>query len=239
MNWKIIRLDTTDSTHDAIRRIDGERVVVTADYQNAGHGQGQNKWESERGKNLLFSAKMPVPAIPANRQFLLSMAGALALKDVLEDYADGFSLKWPNDIYWKDSKISGTIIDTVISGKVIGQCIYGIGINVNQRVFTSDAPNPVSLCTVVGHDVDKEEVLEKFLQRLENRMETLAKQRYDDIAAEYADSLYRRVGRYEYEDCHGRFYAEIAEILSNGHLVLCDSDGKRRDYELKEVKFII
>ncbi len=239
MNWQTVKLDTTTSTHEIIKRTDGDYVVVVADYQEAGHGQGQNKWESERGKNLLFSVKMPVPEIPANRQFLLSMAGALALKDVLDDYADGFTLKWPNDIYWQDRKTSGTIIDTTISGKVISQCIYGIGINLNQRVFTGDAPNPVSLCTIVGHDVDRNEVLEKFLCRLVNRMDDLAKYRYDDVTSEYSVSLYRRNGFYEYEDCSGRFSAEIVEVLPNGHLVLCDSNGKSRDYELKEVKFII
>ena len=239
MNWQTVKLDTAVSTHDLIKRTDGDRVVVVADYQEAGRGQGQNKWESERGKNLLFSVKTPVPAIPANRQFLLSMAGALALKDVLDDYAEAFTLKWPNDIYWHDSKISGTIIDTAISGKVICQCIYGIGININQRIFTSDAPNPVSLCTIVGHDVDRDGVMEKFLHRLENRMDALEKYRYDDVTAEYVGSLYRRSGFFEYEDCCGRFSAEIVGVMPNGHLVLCDSDGKRRDYELKEVKFII
>lgn len=239
MNWQTVRLDTTASTHDFIKRSDGDRVVVVADYQEAGRGQGQNKWESERGKNLLFSVKMPVPAIPANCQFLLSMVGALALKDVLNGYAEGFALKWPNDIYWHDSKLSGTIIDTAISGKVICQCIYGVGININQRVFTGDAPNPVSLCTIVGHDVDRDEVLRKFLQRLENRMDALEKHRYDDVTAEYVSSLYRRSGFHEYEDCYGKFSAEIIGVMPNGYLVLCDSDGKRRDYELKEVKFII
>ena len=92
MNWQTVKLDTAVSTHDLIKRTDGDRVVVVADYQEAGRGQGQNKWESERGKNLLFSVKTPVPAIPANRQFLLSMTGALALKDVLDDYAEGFTL---------------------------------------------------------------------------------------------------------------------------------------------------
>lgn len=239
MNWQTERYDTVASTHDVVKRIDGDRVVVVADYQEAGRGQGQNRWESERGKNLLFSVKMPVPAIPANRQFLLSMAGALALRDVLEGYANGFTLKWPNDIYWKDSKISGTIIDTVVTGKVISKCIYGIGININQCVFTSDAPNPVSLCTITGKETDRDEVLGKFLCQLEKRVDALAEHRYDDIAAEYSHNLYRRNGFHEYEDCHGRFSAEITEVLPNGHLVLCDSEGKKRDYELKEVKFII
>lgn len=239
MNWHIIRLDTTDSTHEYIRHLDDDRVVVVAGYQNAGRGQGQNKWESERDKNLLFSVKTPISDIPANRQFLLSMAGALAVKDVLDCYSDGFTLKWPNDIYWHDSKISGTIIDTSISGKVISQCIYGVGINVNQRIFMSDAPNPVSLYNVIGRETNLNHILDKFLLQLQHRLDALADGRYDDISREYLTCLYRRSGYYEYEDCKGRFSAEIKDILHNGHLLLHDSDGNDRDYELKEVKFII
>ncbi len=239
MNWKIIKLDTTDSTHEYIKHLDDDRVVVVADYQNAGHGQGSNKWESEKGKNLLFSVKTPVMDIPANRQFLLSMAGALAVKDVLDYYAEGFSLKWPNDIYWHDSKISGTIIDTSISGRVISQCIYGIGINVNQCTFLSDAPNPVSLYNIIGKETDRDIILDKFLHQLDRRLNALSEYLYDDITEEYKANLYRRMGFHDYEDDNGRFSAEIKDILPNGHLLLCDSDGKERNYELKEVKFII
>lgn len=239
MSWRIIKLETTDSTQTYVKGVDGDRVVVQADYQAAGHGQGKNKWESERGKNLLFSVKTKVPAIPANRQFLLSMAGALALRDVLEGYADGFNLKWPNDIYWQDSKISGTIIDTTVAGKVISQCIYGIGINVNQLTFASDAPNPVSLCTIIGRETDRDRILDGFLSQLDKRLADLADRRYEETIAEYKGKLYRRTGFYEYEDANGRFIAEIKDVLPNGHLVLCDSAGMTRDYELKEVKFII
>ena len=213
MNWKIIKLDTTDSTHEYIKHLDDSRVVVTADYQHAGHGQGNNKWESEKGKNLLFSVKTPVRDIPANRQFLLSMAGALALKDVLGQYAGGFSLKWPNDIYWHDSKISGTIIDTSISGKLISQCIYGIGINVNQRTFLSDAPNPVSLYNIIGKETDRDTILDHFLHHLDCRLNALADHLYDDITTEYKSHLYRRSGFHDYEDANGRFSASIKRIL--------------------------
>ena len=239
MSWRIIKLETTDSTQTYVKGVDGDRVVVQADYQAAGHGQGKNKWESERGKNLLFSVKTKVSAIPANRQFLLSMAGALALRNVLEGYADGFNLKWPNDIYWKDSKISGTIIDTTVAGKVISQCIYGIGINVNQMTFASDAPNPVSLCNIIGRETDRDRILNGFLSQLDKRLEDLVDCRYEETTAEYRQNLYRRTGFYEYEDANGRFIAEIKDVLPNGHLVLRDSVGMTRDYELKEVKFII
>lgn len=239
MKWHIKKLDTVGSTNDFIKTMNEKWAVACADFQQAGRGQAQNKWESERGKNLLFSVKMPTPPIPADKQYLLSMAGALALKETLDSYAYGFTLKWPNDIYWENGKISGTLIETAISGRLIRQCIYGIGINVNQRIFLSDAPNPISLYGIINKETDRDELLKIFLSKLETYISVLEEQRFDEVVSAYNKNLYRRVGFYQYEDKNGRFEAEIAEVRANGYLVLRDRAGKRREYELKEVKFII
>ena len=149
MQHKIIHLAQTASTNDYLRALpspqDDCMTVVYADWQTAGRGQGSNKWESEAGKNLLFSILVCPTSVDITRQFVLSMAGALAVKAALDKYTDGISLKWPNDIYWHDRKISGTLIETSVKGRTLARCIYGIGLNVNQREFHSDAPNPVSL----------------------------------------------------------------------------------------------
>ena len=108
MKKKIIRLKETTSTNDYIRTCDlsdrYDLLVVSADYQTAGRGQGTNTWESEPGKNLLFSMLTHPTSVPLGRQFLLSMAEALALKEALDSFVEGFEVKWPNDIYWKDSR---------------------------------------------------------------------------------------------------------------------------------------
>ena len=108
MDWKIIHLDETDSTNSWLREQQGEEdIVVTTDYQSAGRGCGTNSWESERGKNLLFSVRCHPTDIPANRQFVISEAIALAISDSLTTYIDKVSVKWPNDIYVGNRKICG------------------------------------------------------------------------------------------------------------------------------------
>ena len=103
-------------------------TVVVADYQTAGKGQGTNTWESEAGKNLLFSVLVHPTMLPVRSQFLLSEAGALALKEALADYVkDDIRLKWPNDIYWKDKKLSGTLIETKLAAGRIKDCVFGGG----------------------------------------------------------------------------------------------------------------
>lgn len=242
MNINIIRLQETDSTNNYLKGYQPadakETTIVVADHQTAGKGQGSHTWESEIGKNLLFSILTHPTYVPVRQQFLLSMAGALAIKDALDTYADGFTLKWPNDVYWHDQKISGTLIETTVGSHGIKRCIFGIGININQTVFLSDAPNPVSLCQIVGREVDREEVLGKVVEAFVKYDELLWRADYIDIAGIYHASLYRRTGYHWYEDKDGRFEGALVEIEDDGHLILHDRTGMIRSYAFGELKFV-
>lgn len=242
MKRKIIRLDEIDSTNRYLRKYqeteDEEMVVVVADYQTAGKGQGVHTWESEKGKNLLFSIKLHPHWVPVRRQFVLSMAEALALKNALDSYVNGISLKWPNDVYWNDKKISGTLIEASVDSKGINTCIFGTGVNVNQTVFRSDAPNPVSLAQILGHEVDREEVLQKILDAFESYYELLRRADYQDVSGIYHLALYRREGYHRYQDADGEFEGAFVEVEDDGHLILHDEKGVIRSYAFGELKFL-
>ena len=241
MEEKIIRLKEIDSTNRFLRELkdeqEDEMVVAVADFQTAGKGQGSHTWESEAGKNLLFSIKVHPRWVPVRQQVLLSMAGAIAIKEALETYVDGITLKWPNDVYWNDKKISGTLIETSIDSKGIKTCIFGIGINVNQEAFHSDAPNPVSLRQILGHEVDKDELLQKVIGGFRRYYELLRRADYMDVSGIYHLSLYRRKGFHRYEDADGDFEGAFVEVEDDGHLILHDKQGVIRSYSFGEVKF--
>lgn len=243
MNKKIIRLDETDSTNNFLRSYhpaEGEEMtVVTAEHQTAGRGQGHNSWESEAGKNLTFSILIHPVMVPVASQFLLSMCGAVALKDALDKYASDIALKWPNDIYRKDRKLSGTLIENTLGGGHIRDCVYGVGINVNQTVFRSDAPNPVSLAQIAGHELDRGQLLDEIISSFENTYKLIADGDYIDLAAMYHDSLYRKHGFHKYRDADGEFSAAIVEVQDDGHLILRDKEGRISEYAFKEVEFVI
>ena len=166
---KIIRLAETDSTNNYLREQCAkarlpEGSLVIADFQTAGKGQVGNSWESEAGKNLMFSILLYPDSLPANRQFLISQIASLSVKETLEGYTDSVKVKWPNDIYWKDRKICGMLIENDLSGQHLYCSVIGIGLNINQEIFRSDAPNPVSLTQITGKVYDREEVLARFLR---------------------------------------------------------------------------
>lgn len=239
---KQIFVDETHSTNRLLREYKGEQgslmTVLTADYQTAGCGQGTNSWESERGMNLLCSILLHPTNVPPARQFVLLEAAALAIRKTLCLYTGGFSIKWPNDIYYKDCKISGTLSECVISSSGIKSCIIGIGININQQLFRSDAPNPISLYQIIGRPTHRGEVLDRLLVALEEYMTTVAQGRSDDIHNEYSHALYRCDGMHRYRDSTGEFMARIEKIKPNGHLILYKEDGTLGEYAFKEVSFI-
>ena len=242
MKTKIIRLEEIDSTNRYLKNYreegDEEMIVAVADYQAAGKGQGTHTWESEKGKNLLFSIKVYPHWIPVRRQFVLSMAGALAVKDALDSYVENITLKWPNDVYWNDHKISGTLIENTIDSKGIKSCVFGIGLNVNQLVFHSDAPNPVSLAQILGHEVDRDEVLKKILDGFEKYYELLRRADYMDVSGIYHLSLYRRKGFHPYRDADGEFEGALVEVEDDGHLILHDRQGRIRSYAFGEISIV-
>jgi BirA family biotin operon repressor/biotin-[acetyl-CoA-carboxylase] ligase len=234
MEWEIIHIAETDSTNRWLRGRGGEGdMVVVADYQTAGKGQGTNSWESERGKNLLFSVLYHPQRIPANRQFHISMAVSLAIADALGEHIGDVSIKWPNDIYWRNAKICGILIENRLLGQTIRDSIIGVGVNVNQRQFHSNAPNPVSLWQIHGHETDRELLLQSILDKF-----TLYINK-KEIKTQYLHQLYRRKGFHPYADKEGSFMAEIVDVEDDGHLLLCDDNGQQRRYAFKEVSFVI
>ena len=117
--------------------------------------------------------------------------------------------------------------------------ILGTGINVNQRRFTSDAPNPVSLSQITGSDESIDRLLERILQAFDDYYRRVLEGDYAGISHEYHEALYRRKGFYRYRDADGEFDAELVGVAYDGRLSLCDSEGRQRSYAFKEVEFII
>lgn len=243
VEWQVISLDQVASTNTYLDRLDGdlsqpEGYVVLAHTQSAGRGQRGNSWEAESCKNLTFSYLLRPLMIRPQEQFILSQAVSLALVDVLSQYADGFSVKWPNDIYYRDRKIAGILIEHTLSGEEILRSIVGIGLNVNQMTFKSDAPNPVSLSQITGRTYDLKELLNAVLQATGIRYQMCGNQP-DRIRTDYMQCLYRKSGFYRYRDRNGIFEAAIDTVLPDGCLVLCRRSGISNKYAFKEISFIL
>ena len=241
---QIIQLEKTESTNSYLKELLkseqlAEGSVVVADFQTAGRGQVGNSWFSSKGENLLFSLLIYPTEIPANEQFIISRIVSLAIKNTLDQFADDIRIKWPNDIYWKDKKIAGILIENNLQGKVIENSIIGIGLNLNQQIFPIELPNPVSLRQITATEYDKNYMLDLLLKEFFLLYRSLQRGEKQIIEDEYMMDLYRANGYYWYEDENGRFQAKIDNVLSSGHLVLRTLDtNEERVYAFKEVTFV-
>lgn len=247
-----INLPTVDSTNTFVRAMLQEEatgqvvsansssgfMLVVADDQTKGRGQQGNGWETEKDKNLTFSLLCHPDFILASRQWLISQCMAVSIQQTLSRYVEDVEVKWPNDIYVGDQKISGTLIECDLQGKHIFNCIIGVGININQTVFRSEAPNPTSLQLLTGRPHDREEILSSLMSQFQYYYAQLQEGHEDTIRQLYMQHLYRREGFHRYRDVRGDFLAEIADVEPTGHLRLRSEDGNVVRYELKEVQFI-
>lgn len=240
----LIRVEETNSTNNYLQALCDERKVeefttVVADFQTSGRGQRGNSWESEPGENLLFSFVVFPEFLEARRQFLLSQIVSLAIKEELDNYVADISIKWPNDIYWREKKICGMLIENDLMGRNISQSIAGIGININQKAFYSPAPNPVSLRQITGKQYDILEILENVMVRVQSYYKLLRDGDTEKIATRYEKSLFRKEGMHRYRDANGEFLARILSLEPEGRLILEDEMQRKRGYMFKEVEYLL
>jgi len=240
---RLIHLPETDSTNKYLLRIiETEHLcsgsIVWADLQTAGRGQADNRWESEAGKNLTFSILFYPERAPANRLFAINEIASLSVKYTLDKYLPDMTVKWANDVYYKDSKIAGILIENAIMDGEISQSVIGIGININQKVFSSDAPNPISMTQITGQTYDLKMIMDDFRRIFAEQSERLNNACYDTIHSHYLNAMYRKVGFYEYADDTGSFSARIYDIEPTGRLILERPDGRLSRYAFKEVTYL-
>jgi BirA family biotin operon repressor/biotin-[acetyl-CoA-carboxylase] ligase len=239
----ILKIKEIDSTNHLLKNLSekqslNEGTTIIAEFQTTGKGQRGNRWESEAGKNIICSILLYPEFLPIKQHFLLSEVVALGLKDTVEQYFQPVEIKWPNDIYYKNRKIAGILIENELTGQTIGKSIVGIGLNVNQEQFSDVAPNAVSMKQILEKEINIDLLLEKMINAILLRYKALRIGNTESIVLAYYDSLYRKSGFYLFSDKNGQFYAEIERIADNGFLHLILDTGEKRSYAFKEIGYI-
>ncbi|MEE4178081.1 MAG: biotin--[acetyl-CoA-carboxylase] ligase [Bacteroides sp.] len=243
---RIIHLETTDSTNREAFRLLGtssppEGTAIVAMHQYSGRGQGQASWESEPGKNLTFSVILRPVFLPPANQFLLNQAIALGVRDGIAELLtpkENVLVKWPNDIYWKDRKVSGTLIENQIMGNRLLVAVAGIGINVNQDQFSNDAPNALSIKTITGTEFELSKVFETVFSSISWWYRVLQNENHKQIRESYLNHLlgFGETRRFSHEE--KEFSGEITGIDEYGRILIRESGGQLLNFDIKEVRFL-
>jgi BirA family biotin operon repressor/biotin-[acetyl-CoA-carboxylase] ligase len=209
-----------------------------AESQYAGRGQQQNQWHSEPGKNLTFSLFLKPVFLPVSQQFDLTRAISLGVINALEPFlGEKGKIKWPNDIYYGEKKLGGMLIENTLQGSQIKNAVVGIGLNVNQEVFPSEAANAVSLKQILQTDYDLKFILSEICKNIEINYLSLRSGRYDTVRNAYIERLYRLNEKKNYRSRGIVFEGRIAGVTVDGLLKMSMND-KEKTFDLKEIEFL-
>ena len=237
----IYHIDRATSSNDVARDaqyVDGD--IVRVEHQTAGRGQRGHTWSGGEKLDLTFSLVLTPTFLRISEQFIISRVTALALVDTFAAYGIRTRIKWTNDIYAGDRKITGILIENDLSGDRISKMIIGIGINVNRREFDPSLPNPTSMAIETGRSFDRMEVLATFAENVMRHYDAVKSGGAEEISRRYDSLLYRLNERCEYAlPDGGRFFATIRGTEPSGLLILEHTDGSIRSYAFREAEFVI
>ncbi|HPR32331.1 MAG TPA: biotin--[acetyl-CoA-carboxylase] ligase [Prolixibacteraceae bacterium] len=239
-----IALDRVDSTNNYANTLLAdsgwpEGTVVVAEEQTHGRGLMKNRWESAPSENLLASIIFYPSFLPVQNQFLLSKVVALGIFDTLKAFTDQIWIKWPNDLYVGERKIAGILIENSVMGSVIQSSVAGLGINLNQEKFFSNAPNPLSLCQIIKRKIDRTEFQELVFDNIEKWYLFLQSGKRDTLNQIYQSALFRLGIEAAYTDQKGAFRGTLTGVNETGQLMIRKNTGETVCYFFKEVEFVL
>jgi len=217
-------------------------MVIFSHEQTAGKGQRGKTWASEKGVNIALSILLNPFQFRVTEQFKLSICIASSVHEFFSGYAgDETKIKWPNDIYWRDRKAGGILIENVIgSGQsATGNwqwAIVGIGININQTAFSPDLPNPVSLKQITGKNFQPVELAKELCSIIEKNYRSLTEEEFETLFNYYQQHLYKKDEIVKLKKDSRVFETAIKGVSSTGQLITYHSFEER--FEFGEVEWV-
>ena len=198
---------------------DGAAYFALDQYQ--GKGQRDKTWNSKPGENIILSVVKDCSGLHLNNQFQLSVAVALACFDFFSAYAgDETRIKWPNDIYWRDRKAGGILIENMVKSDRWSKAIIGMGININQTTFDTIEGKPVSLKQITGKSFDPISLAKELCQHLEHRFLVLENKPFDQLLSAYNDQLYKKDELVPFKRNNILFQAKVNGVDKDGQLLI-------------------
>lgn len=218
----------------------GEGTVVSAWNQTQGRGQIGSSWESEAGKNITISIILYPSFLPIRQQFILNQAISLGIFDFISKFiSTQVKIKWPNDLLVRDKKIAGILIQNILSSNIFQSSVIGVGINVNQVLFKSDAPNPTSLKLETKKEYDVNSLIDLLCSAIEKRYLQLRAGNISILQQDYLNNLhqFQEEAIYQRTDNQEIFSGKIVGIDESGKLIIDHKKGQSA-FSMKEVRFL-
>ena len=224
-----------------IKAVEGT-LIYTFDQRN-GRGQRGNEWVGEPNKNVALSIILYPSFLTATAQFVLTKIISLSVADLMSELlaksakSHDVKIKWPNDVYVNNRKIAGILIENSLKESTIQNSVVGIGINVNQEVFSSHLKNPISLKQILSTDVDLHFCMERLCEFIEARYLQLKANNIEKINQDYLSKLYLLNEWYLFGVEGNALEGKITGVSKIGKLKVETKLGEIKEFDLKEIVF--
>jgi BirA family biotin operon repressor/biotin-[acetyl-CoA-carboxylase] ligase len=221
----LVILPTVDSTNKyAMQEVHAHMAKHGTAYfalgQTEGRGQRGKTWKTTEGENIILTVVTEPQCLFPPNPFLFNAAFALACYHFYKTWAgDETRIKWPNDLYWRDRKAGGILIENVVNGKDWKYALIGIGININQVHFDPDIPNPVSLRQIRGEFLDPLALAKELLIRIEEYWHSW-KSSPQDLLHEYNELLFRKNEKAKFRTGNRVFEGVVKGVNESGEIIL-------------------
>lgn len=212
-----------------------EGTLVVTNKQTQGRGQRGNGWETAEGKNLTMSLLLKPNFLSIKDQFYLTIAVSLGVHDFLVDRLVGdVKIKWPNDVMVGEKKITGILIENTLAGEKLQQSVVGIGLNVNQKLFS--VATATSMALEGNKEFDLSTVLNGLMEKLEKRYLQLRSGKEEELKEAYLENLYRIGEEHTFIANNQSLIGKIEGVDEAGKLKI-NRDGQVTYFGLKEISF--
>lgn len=221
----------------------GHGAAFLAQKQWAGKGQMGKVWEAESGQNILLSVVLDPKKLVFNGSELepsiVSMLIAVGCFNFFITYAgDETRIKWPNDIYWRDRKAAGILIENSFRGPIWQWSVAGMGVNINQTEFGTGLQKAVSLKQMTGKTFQVPALAKELCSHIEAALQMVVDKGPGTLLALYNNALYKKGEQVQLDIEGKKITATICRVLSNGHLEIETENGSKQSHALGAIKWL-
>ena len=239
---KKLHFDSLNSTNETLGHLSKKIELqngfyITTDFQISGKCQNKDKWDSNPKENLLISIFLNLD-LNIENSFMLNQLASLAVLDTLRKFLEQkIEIKWPNDVFVNNKKISGILINNTVKGGIIKSSVIGIGINVNQTNF-NEKYVATSMKLLNKKDFKLNEIEKMLMKNIKKQSMILLEKKISLLSIRYNNHLYGKNLDSLFIINKKRIYAKIIEVDQNGKIKLMFGDSEVNEFSQDEVKLL-
>ena len=239
---KKLHFDSLNSTNETLGHLSKKIELqngfyITTDFQISGKCQNKDKWDSNPKENLLISIFLNLD-LNIENSFMLNQLASLAVLDTLRKFLEQkIEIKWPNDVFVNNKKISGILINNTVKGGIIKSSVIGIGINVNQTNF-NEKYVATSMKLLNKKDFKLNEIEKMLMKNIKKQSMILLEKKISLLSIRYNNHLYGKNLDSLFILNKKRIYAKIIEVNQNGKIKLMFGDSEVNEFSQDEVKLL-